>query len=60
MPVVEILEMVVRASISEENEEKKNPPSANKPENGQAIDKQVLTEEIFAQVLAYLEHQTER
>lgn len=58
MPV-EMLEMVIKANLTEEKAKKENKNPVQEQVN-QLFDKQTLTEDIFAQVIAYLEHKAER
>ena len=58
MPI-EILELVVKANISEEPAQQKAAALEEK-EDKQLMEKQLLTEEIVEQVLAILHHKAER
>lgn len=58
MPI-ELLELVVKASITEETTKKENNNPVQEQVN-QLIDKKLLTEEIVEQVLAILDHKNER
>ncbi len=58
MPI-EILEFVVKASITEENTKQNNDNPVNEQVN-QLFNKQLLAEEIIEQVLAILEYKNDR
>lgn len=58
MPI-EILELVVKANISEEPTQQEAAAPEGKEEK-QLMEKQLLTEEIVEQVLAILHHKAER
>ena len=58
MPV-EMLEMVIKANLTEEKAKKENDNPVQEQVN-QLFDKQTLIEDVFAQVIAYLEHKSER
>ena len=58
MPI-EILELIVKASITEDTNKQDNTNPVQEQVN-ELIDKQLLTEEIVEQVLAILHHKNER
>jgi len=58
MPV-EVLEMVIKVSLTEDNANNASDKSVQTPENS-GFDKESLMEEVLEQVIAYLEHKSER
>ncbi len=58
MPI-EVLEMLIKVSLSEESDNKNEKASPEDP-NKMPFDKDSFMEEVMEQVMAYLDHKTER